>query len=1683
MKKIFLAGLLLGAFCAGNNFAQATPYDITQFSGNNNSLINRTTPFQNGDTLNFLNDVTMTENMYNLGPDTLTINGNGKTLNGTTSIWGFTTNVGSNYTVNDLTFSNITNHWGLTRMRDGIAIENQGTLNINNSSFVNGTIYDTGYGVSIYSDTSTATNISGSTFSGNTGTKNVNGTVFIYTDSTLNVSDSMFSGNVLGENSNGAAIYISDNSSVNIDNSDFIGNRLNGDAAETYKAQGGAIRAGVDTTSNITNSRFTGNVATNNSYGGAIYSMGDVSISGSTLSGNSARYGGAVAVEGADLTVIDSTLSENTSENSGGAIFVDGNVNIEHSTISDNESSDNSGGAIFSTGNITIKNNSTISGNTATRGGGAIYTYGNLTVENSTISGNSATDNNQNGGAAFVNGNLTVTGSTISDNTTTGNGGGIYTNGNIINITDSTFDNNKATNGEGGAIKANSAYGGFTVSGSTFTRNSSTGKGGAINSGGGVNISDSTFSYNEGGAVSSSGGNIVIDDSQFDHNKGWTVFANSSITANNTSFLNNTGSTSEAVVAASVVNLDHATFSDNTAGMIVRAYGGLEIKNGSLFENNTSTGSEGPIIYYSNTTVSGSEFNNNHSNGNGGALDGYGALTLSDSRFYKNSANLSGGALASKGNPSTINHVEFEENSAEENGGAIYRNGADVTITNSTFTNNTAKLNGGAIYNNSGNLNIIADNGITSFTGNKANGVSNAVHLNGGTLNLNAGNNGIITFNDRISSTSTDNKIEINSGSTLTDGRVNLYEGTNTVTANMYSGNLYIGKYNTDNIVFDNTILNLSGGTTQITDANFINNSLITNTSTNEVNIFNTEFRNNIATTDGGAIKNIGDGTITPVMNIYNSTFDSNTAEEKGGAIYNKLANLNIYNSVFSENGTTDLSDWTQGGGSIYNDSGVVNVVNSEFRNNTLGSMGGVILNTGATSDLTISNSIFANNLSDVGSYGIVYNYLGNVSIENSTFSNTGDMDLYDTVGVYNESGSVTISNSRFDNMSSYAVYNDGYSDVATMDISNSSFVNNTAISAIRNSGNLTVSNSIFSSNATKFNDGGAIFNDGGTVDVSNSAFSQNQSVSGNGGAIYNAGGTTNLKNSTFSGNSAALNGGAIYNQSGTVNVIADNGLTMFSGNKANGASNAVYLESGTLNLNAGNGGEIILNDKIVSFDKSTSTINLNSTGGDVPASAPVDGKIYLNQSIDNSTVNLYNGTLLMAKDNLLNNNNLTLAGGTINMINGSAGTMALSGLNLANGTTTNLQVDADLANLAIDRLTSSSTPTGTGMINVSRVNLLSDAKTDNVFLNFVDPSISDQVTLGVNSALGKIYQYNIAYNSTSGQLNFSAPTGFNPAVLPASVASNTGNYINQVNSYGQAFFNMDSFMLSPQLVRNEAKYANRYADAAGPTMFSPLMQADNNKGLWFRPYTTFENVPLKNGPTVSNVAYGMFIGGDSPITSLGHGFDGNFTLYAGYNGSHQAYDGIGVYQNGGMLGATGTVYKGNFFSALTANVGSSSGEASTMFGTDYFNMISAGIASKTGYNWELLRGKFIIQPSFMMAYTFVKTFDYTNSAGVNITSDPLNAIQLMPGVKFIANMKNGLQPYISVSMVWNIMDQTKFYANDVQLPQMSINPYVQYGVGVQKRWGERFTGFAQAMVTNGGRNGLGLQMGFRWAI
>jgi outer membrane autotransporter protein len=456
-----------------------------------------------------------------------------------------------------------------------------------------------------------------------------------------------------------------------------------------------------------------------------------------------------------------------------------------------------------------------------------------------------------------------------------------------------------------------------------------------------------------------------------------------------------------------------------------------------------------------------------------------------------------------------------------------------------------------------------------------------------------------------------------------------------------------------------------------------------------------------------------------------------------------------------------------------------------------------------------------------------------------------------------------------------------------------------------------------------------------------------------------------------------------------------------------------------------------------------------------------------------------------------------------MSMINNSIGAMNVPEFNLVGNT--NLSVDVDLANEKMDRIQAGTYNINNGAtLNVIHLNLLSDATKDKTQILLAEEDLAPVVkyTGATPVAYSPIYKYDVMYAQNSednlGYFHFTRSgvatknksDSFNPAVLPTSVSTSAGAYTTQLQTFNYAFQNSENFMSIPYLERISIRNQNKYAlsstgDATDVGRFLPLFQKDHEyNGYWVKPYVSFESIPLKNGPKVSNINYGTMIGYDTDMVSLKHGWDRVLTGYVGYNGASQRYSGIDTYQNGGLIGGTATFYKGNFFNATTLSVGASAGHTTTMYGNEDYAMLLSGIANKAGYNFEFQGGRYIIQPSMLMSYTFVNTFDYTNAAGVKIDSDPLHAIQLAPGVRFIMNTENGWQPYIGASMVWNVLDKQKVMANDVRLPEMSIKPYVEYGLGIQKCFKEdKFTAFGQAMMHNGGRNGIALSLGLRWKV
>lgn len=560
-----------------------------------------------------------------------------------------------------------------------------------------------------------------------------------------------------------------------------------------------------------------------------------------------------------------------------------------------------------------------------------------------------------------------------------------------------------------------------------------------------------------------------------------------------------------------------------------------------------------------------------------------------------------------------------------------------------------------------------------------------------------------------------------------------------------------------------------------------------------------------------------------------------------------------------------------------------------------------------------------------------------------------------------------------------------------------------------------------------------------------------NVDLDGSNGGISTFGDVEIKGNSTISDNVTVFGANSKLDIDGTDEVTLDSALT-------GAGTSTLAITNGTINLTQ--------NAQVTAFDTTITDANLN-----------------------------------IAKESSLAGLNTTFEGtNNLNIANDSVGTLALGNVNL-NGLV-KMQVDADLAGKQMDKLTATSATVNGGSIEVNKINLLSpttDTKTSLLFTNNTNLANVVSYTGEGTIAYSPIFKYKTSYSVRDGQGYFDfvlpskpgpgpspspTPSDFNPAILATPVMAQAGMQASMNMTMNYAFQHSDGFTKLRAMDRFASINKNKYALSTDfNENLSKMGEFYENKGAWVRPYASFENVRLKNGPRVDAISYGTLVGFDTDFKELRHGWDTIFTGYLGYNGAHLSYPNTSTTMNGGVLGGTQTWYKGNFWTALTATTGASVAESNTMYGHESNVSIMAGVGSKTGYNFEFADGRFIMQPIWFMNYSMIKTIDYTNAAGVRIDSDPLHTIQLNPSIRFIGNLNHGWQPYASVGMVWNLMNKTHVEANGVRLPEMSVKPYVEYGVGVQKQIGDRFTGYFQAMMRNGGRNGIALTGGFRWAL
>ena len=598
-----------------------------------------------------------------------------------------------------------------------------------------------------------------------------------------------------------------------------------------------------------------------------------------------AANGGGVAVTGSQtkLSLLGSTVRNNSATSSGGGVYAGGSAQMElgdDTVVSSNSAPGGSGGGVAVSGALTVTlGGITITTNSAANGGG-LYTGDNRVSvgADTVIQNNTATSN---GGGVYLTGNSAALASAVirGNTATSGSGGGIYVSGGAPVLDSLELVQNSAANG-GGLYAAASA---FQLGNSTFLSNTTTGSGGGfyITGGSGMAVTGATLRANRAPSGSGGGGyltgatNLLLQGATFSGNSagsggGLYVQNGQGALAGNTA-TGNTATNGGGLYLAGSANLaiSGLTLSENSAtgsggGLYATGSSGVGLSSPSL-QDNLSTGS-GAGLYATGSTlvITGSALlqgNVASGQGGGGFITGSSTVSFENLDLIGNAGSDGAGFYADGGALRVSRSAAFLDNQATGNGGALNLTGGSGTSLLDIFAQGNKATAGGAFYAANGTFNF----GDLELVANEATaGSGGGGYLTGATLTL----TGTVTLRE--------NKAKNDGGG--------LYATASNLT-------LSLGGVFADNLTTEGD----GGGLYQTTGAATLNV---------------VEFAGNAAYSDGGGVYASG----ATLALLTGSSFTSNSAlTGKGGGLYMSGAALVLGGVAFQTNEASG-----RGGGLYY---------------------------------------------------------------------------------------------------------------------------------------------------------------------------------------------------------------------------------------------------------------------------------------------------------------------------------------------------------------------------------------------------------------------------------------------------------------------------------------------------------------------------------------------------------------------------------------------------------------------------------------------------------------------------------------------------------------------------------------------------------------------------------------------
>ena len=1463
------------------------------------------------------------------------------------------------------------------------------------------------------------------------------------TGGTINVTDS---GNLTianGSSISGTTVTKVTNGTLSVGNNGSISGGTNTfDNGELEVTNGGNISGGENTFNN----------------GSSLTVSNGGTVSGGT---NTVNAGSSVTIEqGGQITggTVDAQ-SGSTFDNAG---TISGNADVTIAGTGTN-SGEIAGGTVDIANGGSLENSGTISGGTTTIASGGSVTVtadGEITggITNVEAGGTLENNNSISGGALNVAGTVTNNGAIEGSTNLT-----IDQNGEVIVSQDAYVDTEgaieiatggKLTINEGGSatIKADDSWdGNITNNEGTLTL---------------VGREDSGKDYSQ------TGGELVLDGSEFILDG--TIEGGTVTVSNGSNFdIGENGSMTDGALkfegSGNTVNISGEAKAD--AEYTINDGNIFNIKEGGSAELN-----ENDIWTDGTVTL------------NGGKLDFQG--TVDEDKLTPNNGQL----IANEG--------EFVVNSEFDvvNGSSI------ASAVTTTVNEDTNILTGGSLELDTGDswaadATITVDGGKLTYDDLTSNGALNAnsgnVEVNSGTLTVSDGsyiNNDVNTVIGDADDASKTTTVDITTGGSVQLNQGDDWNSNGTITVN--GGSLEYALQENGKIQANTGELNIvEGGTLTMVDTNDVIEEAVKTTINGTLNVQNGNAKLNDNDIWTGVVHVSDDGTLN-LNNVVNGTLiaDDGTLNFQNGEL--NITGDSIITGDAATNltkGTVNINNGTNGGGSVTLNDGdswrsdvTVNLGQGGkldydlTSNGTLKADGGQ-LTTQDNSKLTLNGDSYINK-------EVTANLAGDTTIKSGATVDLGNDGTTAAGGNDILTGDVTIDNGGTLNLFNDVAMKDPVAGAVNQQIAVNGTMN------LETTGELHLNADL---------SGGGDINKNGEGDVwfhgQNGAYTGTILVDNGGDLLFENGLAGNLTFGNIDGKTIGIHADKI-----TGDLTQDREATIMY---------TTYHDDVDLDLNGNidvSKGTLIAEskgDKNINFG---GTVNVNAAAdaqNPVSMNANSNGAITFNNTVtaNNSTLNVgsvlgttfnndttLTNSILNATSGDLNFNNLVFADSAsiVNSMNGAINDNTVANLDMNASGQANFQIDVSTRDWDSDSFNLSQIAAANGgKINISDWQFVGKAPIDrfikvDVFdVNNVDPTLLGNIEF---TQTDKQIFTPIGWYQLFNQTKINPATGmpevmpgslqaqlvkYNPQVFRGQVAT-VASYANQLVTNNIVFDHI--FNVSNQLLAE--KNPNKYA-AAYP-QFAPYQYSRKDGSLWFKTYGTLEHIDMTNGLDVENNAYGALVGADFPVIEMKKGWSFLPTAYVGYNGAHQTFDGVGMYQNGGQLGAMGTFMKNDFLGSVMLYGGGYGNQMDVAGYHDHTGNWFVGTAAKAAYNFHPTK-HFTIQPTLLASYNYFHSQNwYTQFGDMNMNAGKLNGVNVAPGLNLIYGRETW-SIYATIQYMFNILGTSSGNAGNVVLEDIRMKrSYIEYGIGATKTWKDRFSAYLQITVRNIARTGIGFQGG-----